>query len=290
MGIDSTEDYALHSDETPGDQMRKTMLLLLAAIVLLAVGVGLYWSEYLTDRRDDADIPAIPVPEYIAHAGGGIGKLSYTNSLEALETNYRRGHRFFEIDLNWTSDQQLVLTHDWEKAFRSLFPARKLAGAPTLKEFLRLKMRENLTPMSFADLARWLRTHGDARIVTDVKDDNLRALARISAEWPDLLERIIPQIYTFEEYDPVWGMGYRNIILTLYVADYPDKQVVAFARRRKLFGITMVDQRALGALPNKLAKTRTPVFAHTVNSPAMKEKLEANGVSGVYTDILCGER
>jgi lipoteichoic acid synthase len=265
-----------------GDQMKKARFsLLLAAIVIFMLGVGSYWAGQA--------IPWIPVPQYIAHAGGGIGGLGYTNSLEALEANYRRGHRFFEVDLNWTSDGQLVLIHDWRGAFKSLFPETKPAGAPSLRQFLRLKMKDNLTPMSFSGLARWLLAHPGARIITDVKDGNLRALKTISEECPDLLERIIPQIYSFEEYDSVWAMGYRNIILTLYVANYPDEPVLAFARRRRLFGVTMWDKRAMGNLPNELAKTKTPVFAHTVNSPEMRRKLEANGVSGIYTDFLCGE-
>jgi arylsulfatase A-like enzyme len=53
-------------------------------------------------------------PAFVAHAGGGIKGRSYTNSLEALDENYRRGFRFFELDFNWTSDNQLVCIHDWE--------------------------------------------------------------------------------------------------------------------------------------------------------------------------------
>ena len=83
-------------------------------------------------------------------------------------------------------------------------------------------MKNNLTPLSFAGLADWLHAHPGATIVTDVKDDNLRALKKIAADYPDLIDRVIPQIYAFEEYEPVWNMGYRNIILTLYVKNYPD--------------------------------------------------------------------
>ena len=49
-------------------------------------------------------------------------------------------------------------------------------------------------------------------------------------------------------------------------------------------------QRAMGALPKELGKMKTPVFAHTVNLPEEQKKLEANGVSGIYTDFLGGEK
>jgi len=269
---------------------KRTFLLFLAVVAILSAGLGLYWANRSPRRHDDRPIPPIPVPKYIAHAGGGIGKLSYTNSREALDANYLRGHRFFEIDLNWTSDGQLVLIHDWQGAFRDLFPKSKIAGAPSLEEFLRLKMKDDLTPMSFSGLVDWLRAHPGARIVTDVKEGNLRALKKIAEEYPQSVARIIPQIYEFEEYEPVWDMGYRNVILTLYVKNYSDELVLGFAQSRRPFGITMWAERAMGALPKELERMKIPVFAHTINSPAEQKKLEANGVSGFYTDFLCGEK
>jgi glycerophosphoryl diester phosphodiesterase len=269
---------------------KRVFLLFLAVVAILSAGIGLYWANHAHKRQGDRPIPPVPVPKFIAHAGGGIGKMSYTNSRDALDANYRRGHRFFEIDLNWTSDGQLVLIHDWQGAFRDLFPKSKIAGTPSLNEFLRLKMKDNLTPMSLSGLVDWLRAHPGARIITDVKDDNLRALRKIAEDYPEEVDRIIPQIYAFEEYEPVWDIGYRNIILTLYVKNYPDDRVLAFAQSHRPFGITMWAERAMGALPKELERMKIPVFAHTINSPAEQKKLEANGVSGFYTDFLCGEK
>jgi glycerophosphoryl diester phosphodiesterase len=270
--------------------MEKTLAAFVAVAVVLFLGFGLCAATPLHDSPQDSTVPFIAVPRYIAHAGGGIAGMSYTNSLEAFNANFGRGHRFFEMDLSWTSDDQLVLIHDWEGLFPSLFRQRKDVGVPTLDEFLRLRMRGKLTPLSFAELADWLHAHTGAKIITDVKEDNLRALRRISDEFPDLVGRIIPQIYTFEEFKAAWNMGYRNIILTLYVKEYPDEAVLNFAQSHRLFGVTMRAERARGPLPKLLRTARTPVFAHTVNSQAEERELKANGVSGVYTDFLSGER
>jgi glycerophosphoryl diester phosphodiesterase len=271
--------------------MKKTPVsLLLTTLASLAASIGMGCNKHTAHRHYGSAVPSVPVPKYIAHAGGGIGKMSYTNSRDALDANYRRGHRCFEIDLNWTSDDKLVLIHDWQGAFRGLFPKGKTASVPTLDEFLRMRMEGGLTPMSFSELVDWLREHPGASIVTDVKDDNLRALRKIAEEYPDVIERIIPQIYAFEEYDPVWDVGYRNIILTLYVKNYPDDRVLAFAEGHRPFGVTMWAERAMGPLPKELGRMKIPAFAHTVNSPAEQKKLEANGVSGIYTDFLVGEQ
>ena len=269
---------------------KRAFLLFLAIVAILSAGLGLYWANHAHRKPADGPISPAPVPKYIAHAGGGIGNLSYTNSRDALDANYLRGHRFFEIDLNWTSDGQLVLIHDWQGAFRDLFPKSKIAGTPSLDEFLQLRMKDDLTPMSFSGLVDWLHAHPGVWIVTDVKDDNLRALKKISEEYPQAVDRIIPQVYAFEEYEPVWDMGFRNIILTLYVKNYPDDRVLAFAQSHRPFGITMWAERAMGGLPKELERMKIPVFAHTINSPAEQKKLEANGVSGFYTDFLCGEK
>ena len=53
---------------------------------------------------------------YIAHALGAIDDKVYTNSLEAFQHNYDLGFRVFEADLEYTSDDEIVLIHSWERA------------------------------------------------------------------------------------------------------------------------------------------------------------------------------
>ncbi len=160
METEIKEESGRACQPSEGQRTKKRVFLLFLVIdAIFIAGITLYLVIHLQKRHDDRPIPPVPVPKYIAHAGGGIGKMSYTNSRDALDANYRRSHRFFEIDLNWTSDGQLVLIHDWQGNFRDLFPTSKIAGTPSLQEFLRLKMKNNLTPISFAGLADWLRAH-----------------------------------------------------------------------------------------------------------------------------------
>ena len=60
-------------------------------------------------------------PLMIAHAGGGINGINYSNSIEALNHNYAKGFRYFEMDFSWTSDNKLVCLHDWKKRFKLVF-------------------------------------------------------------------------------------------------------------------------------------------------------------------------
>ena len=57
----------------------------------------------------------------IAHAGGGLGKRTYTNSYEALDSNTKNGFKYFELDFTFTSDGRLVCIHDWKVNFKLTF-------------------------------------------------------------------------------------------------------------------------------------------------------------------------
>ena len=47
----------------------------------------------------------------MAHALGGIDGENYTNSKEALGSNYNKGVRLSEVDINLTADDKLVCVH-----------------------------------------------------------------------------------------------------------------------------------------------------------------------------------
>ena len=53
--------------------------------------------------------------KYIAHALGGVGGKTYTNSIQAFEHNYNKGFKVFEVDLDFTSDDELIAWHSFDK-------------------------------------------------------------------------------------------------------------------------------------------------------------------------------
>ena len=231
-------------------------------------------------KTDDS----LPLKKLVAHAGGGLDNLTYINSLEALNVNYRNGFRFIEIDLVWTSDGHLVLIHDWNKTVSRLFnvPPR----CYSLKEFKKMKMINGMTALSLDDLSKWMSKHPDVFIITDVKSDNGRALAMIREDYPELVKNFIPQIYYFYEYFPVRDLGFSHIILTLYRTSYSDQAILKFAKKYHLIAVTMWFERAQSDLPKELREIGTPTYAYTVNDSALEQVLYNNGVFGVYTDFI----
>ncbi len=225
------------------------------------------------------------IPEtLVAHAGGRVNGLSYTNSKEALDKSYENGYRFIELDFEWTTDGNLALIHDWEGYVNSAFGVE--SKMYSTEEFKSFQMINGFTQMTLEDLAKWLYEHKDAYIITDIKSNNIEALKLIRYRYPDLVHQIIPQVYKIDEYNPVRGLGYKNIILTLYLSRYSDDQLIDFVKKHEVFAITMPIDRGRTELPKKLRKENVFVYTHTINNEVLRQELESNGVNGFYTDDL----
>jgi len=233
------------------------------------------------------DPPSVvgPAPRLIAHAGGVGKNRTYTNSLEALDNSVARGYTAVEIDLSWTSDDHLVLMHDWNREFVKLF--NRSPGRLSLAEFRSTPSAHGLTHLSLEDLEDWLVEHRDVLIVTDIKERNIDGLRVIAEKYPEQLHRIVPQIYRPESYLEVRKLGYNQVIISLYRTNLPDHRVIDFANANPLFGVTMPLRRAIeGTLPAELAANGVRVFVHTVNDYPTRDWLRTQGVYGVYTDWL----
>jgi len=220
----------------------------------------------------------------IAHGCGDFNGISYTNSLNALDSNYEKGFRYFEIDLNYTSDGHIVLIHDWENTENELLGiSKKILG---YNEFKNLKPRYNLTLMDIDMLISWLVAHNDAYVITDCKYDNLKMLREISFKYPNMLQRFVPQMGTFGEYKKLHDMGYQNIILGVNRTNYSDDAIINFVRIHKFYAVTMPVKRAETDLLSKLKETDIKVFVYTVNDTVTFEKLINKGVYGIYSDSI----
>lgn len=228
----------------------------------------------------------------VAHAGGGLGKLTYTNSYEALNSNLAKGFQYFEIDFVLTRDGHLVCLHDWDVNFRRTFRSNT-AGPLTLQEFLDLvAANPRFESCTLDGLADWMTAHPEAYLVTDVKDDNVRALEQIRAVLPDSQRRVIPQIYYPAEFDAVKALGFEQIIWTLYRMAPSNLEVLQqVAAWEGPVAVTMPKAWAKSGLALRLQARGFATYAHTVNSaPQMQRFIRDLGFTEVYTDFLDPEQ
>ena len=82
-----------------------------------------------------------------------------TNSLEAFTYNYEKGWRVFEVDLAITSDQVVVLRHDWGSDLgqgEAFGWTDEQKAVPTAEEFLKAPILGKYTPMTLLDLYKMI--------------------------------------------------------------------------------------------------------------------------------------
>ena len=254
---------------------------------------------YLSGCSSERDVPpdARSAMKYTVHGGGRVvvydeegNALIFdrTNSAEGLERCGEAGVGAVELDFSFTSDGELVCIHDWNGEFT------KKAGALTFDEFMSEKICGYLTPLSVSDAAKFIVENEDIYMVTDVKEDNIRALRIIAEECGDNLSRVIAQIYSPEEYDAVREIGYTNIVLTLYRMKWEEKtdaaELCEFALTHELLGITMPVMLAEQehGLTDAFAEHGVAFFVHTVDGKEDANRYFEIGASGVYCDSTVG--
>lgn len=235
----------------------------------------------------------------IAHAGGAVygthGEIiAYTNSLEAIEQNYGRGHRVFEIDFSLTKDGKLAAVHDWNHG-KEITQA-KWADIPTNEEWKMEKIYDKYTPLDIDDIITLMEKYKDIFIVTDTKETQSNIVAKQFMEIYraskqrniEILDRFIPQIYYPQMLKTIYDIyPFKNVIYTLYMSSQSDSEVVEFVKNHKsIYAVTMWPDRASEGFINELTELNKLIYVHTINKFEEAYKIIQRGVYGLYTDVL----
>jgi glycerophosphoryl diester phosphodiesterase len=257
------------------------VLLVVLVLVLVIALLALYAYQPLIESQNFA-------PLRVAHAGGGIGGDTYTNSYEALDSNIENEFVYFEIDFSFTKDGKLVCLHDWKRSFKRAF-GFETDKKVTLTEFEKLVQEKSIkyTNCTLEGLALWMLDNPGAFIVTDVKEANVKALNMIRKTLPDAKVRVIPQIYNPSNFEFVKDAEFQQVIWTLYRYGGSNDEVLGWVKKfQGPLAITMPEGRAGSELPKELQKLNIPTYVHTINSIKKLEKYSANGITEIYTDFL----
>jgi glycerophosphoryl diester phosphodiesterase len=127
---------------------------------------------------------------FIAHAGGAIESVIYTNSLEALDLSYSKGCKLFELDLNETTDGKIVATHDEIIITEAEFMVKPIAG--------------KYTPMNMEAINRWFQTHPGAILITDKINDPQRIYDEFQFR-----DRVIMELFSWSAVDKAIELGIK---------------------------------------------------------------------------------
>lgn len=233
----------------------------------------------------------------IAHALGGISGKTASNSLEAFQENYKRGHRVFETDILFSTDGELVLRHDWQPYMYNFLEqpvsAKQMQSALSVKDFKALKIYKKYTPLTFAEMVKIMQSHPDMYLMTDTKEIDSPSIQKkfkaivneVSKVDKTILDRIIPQIYDEQMLHTIQAVyDFKNIAYTLYLNNQPNADVVDFSSKNGIKVIVLNELRYSKSFVTQLAAKGIYTYVHTINDVKKIDEYEQSGVRGVMTD------
>lgn len=249
------------------------------------------------------DARSLDKERVIAHAMGAIDGVQYSNCLEAFLANYNDGFRTFEVDLMLTADDKVVAMHD---GLEKEYGLDGLISGYTVRQFKGTKFKGIYTPLDLGDIIALLVDHGDAVLVPDVKSDFKKTydvlVHEVEKSDPEVLKRIIPQIYKEEDFKTLKAMNaFNRFIFTLYrvpptsriklVNYWIGRDVLRFlSEKEEITTVTMFRLRFMksGWLVRKLRAMGRDIMVHTLNEEKEVARYLGLGATGIYTDDYTG--
>lgn len=247
-------------------------------------GSGYYNDTRFSVRTENYDLYANDKNRFIAHAGGTIDGKTYTNSLEALNHNYNKGFRLFELDIIETSDGKFVAAHDW-KHWAGL--THFIGELPVSeKEFLETPILGKYTPMSMAVINNWFADHKDAILVTD----KVNKPKKFASEFIDK-KRLMMELFSLPAVKQGIEAGIKSAILSEGVFKDLGKNKVAMLKQLGVRDLAISRRNIIYYVPflRKLQKNEIHVFVYDVNFDPGKDEsyvvnYEMDYIYGLYAD------
>lgn len=235
----------------------------------------------------------------IGHSFGAIEGDTYTCSLEAFEYNYSLGRRTFEVDMLMTTDNKIVLKHDWDSPVQEGISE---LNPPSQEQFLAAKIDGKYTPMSYEMLCGLMVEYPDVWIVTDTKytePDEIRSQFRVLIDdakafgCPEILDRLIVQVYSEQMHEIVSSMyDFKSYIFTMYKLFHDEdkegnlKSACRYCVNNGIEIVT-IDYTKYNDTMKRITKQygRT-VYLHTLDDAGLASQFLSEGVYGIYTNNI----
>lgn len=203
------------------------------AVVLFCIFINNFFAVNYSDYRisklmsRQLYVTELSKDKMIAHGGGGIEGLVYTNSMEALEQSAERGYKYIEIDLLKYSDNSVGFfgAHDYDK-FKNMtgideYTEEKISSGLILGKY---------TPLTDKNILSFFENHPDIWLVTDKVDD----YDMLNEKLGKLKDRTISEFFTLEQYNNAVRCGFKHNAYNV-----TDVSKLKFAEDNKFEYITM---------------------------------------------------
>ena len=223
----------------------------------------------------------------IASGLGAIDGLAHTNSIEALQCNYRRGFRWFEVNLTLTEDGELLALRRGDERLAGL---QERATGLSVADVEGKRYASRFPIVRLSNVVEEADRLGDVVLVLGTGGWSQKLAASVSktlGSEPKHPTRIVLQAYGEKDFDvvaPVSRALGASLILNLSQADIGDEQVVEMVKQRPFLAVAANTGRFTPWLAERLHASQVPLLVQAVNDHRDIVDFARAGADGFYTD------
>lgn len=216
----------------------------------------------------------------IAHAGGAIDAVPYTNSLEAVKYSIQKGFKFIELDLALTADNHIVAAHDWEM-FNNITGYNGTSSI-TLSEFKQRVIHNKYTPLTYEGINA-LAANNDICLVTDKIDKFDLLLDQLTIS----REKLLVEVFSYAKYAQALRKGVKYPMLCIWDKERLHRSSYLFTLGR--VAMITVPERIIPEIEAELRdlfRKGIAIFAFSSNDAGIMQEYIGKCVTGFYTDTV----
>lgn len=221
-------------------------------------------------------------PVLIAHAGGAINGLKYTNTIEAVTNSRANDFTYYEIDILESKDGQLFGGHDWQH-FKEI-TNQSMTGQLTSVQVKDSVVYKKYHPVTKDFLHTFLKKNPSRFIVTD-KIKNLDAVAQ---QLP-FVDRMLVEVFSYEAYNKALSIGIKYPMLCIN----SERRLRRYLKKNllKINEVEMITTpislfRTEQTTFKKLYEKGVGIFVYTANDANFIRRHIGKSATGFYTDYV----
>ena len=176
-------------------------------IAIIIVAVALTAAMLLYVRDNETPVPPRTV---IAHAGGAIDSLTYTNSLEAVQNAVARGVKFIELDIVISPEGEPLAFHSSPDVIDTIYSCDPPHMDEFVKEPIRARNGKTYTKLTWREINKLFLDNPNLILVVD-KTDDPQVLEKY---FPKLKKRMIVECFSMERFVEVSKRGFMMAMLS----------------------------------------------------------------------------
>ena len=262
--------------------MSKKTVFLSLIFIFLTYGLNLIlntdkklFDKILKSRELD------PSFNYIAHGGGKINNLIYTNSKEAVLKSIENNFKLIELDLHVSREDNIFAFHDFKRLKNACKFNKTISKDFQTKSLMKCKNRyyDNLTLLNENEINNIFSNNQNLILVTDkIKNFSILKLKF------SFTERMIVEIFSIKDYIISKLIRIKHPMYN-FKGSKKDKIFISIFRP-KFISLHVNDALLHKEYIRKLyLKNKTLIYAYTSNDKELNNILINNLVHGVYTDL-----